>query len=830
MRKITPVDPSEMSASEVENRLTQIAYRRLPQSLIMTLVVVVLFVGLFWPFYPARPMTIWFCLLLITVAGRYAHWVLFQRATPDSAAFSKWRRMFVASAAVGGAAWAFGPTLLMPPAGRAESALFVGMLLSVSAVAMNMMASQQAGLRAFLAAALLPPAVAAWRTGGDVEQIVALVLLAGFVSLVLSGHRAGKLIRELLEAELNLLASLKETSAARLESEKLAAAIADRTAELEASQQALNDQIRTLAENRNQLASSQDTLSQLIRSPVLGAGLESAVWYLTEQVAATFHIGRASVWRMADGGQSIQCFSLWDASTKRHSSGLVLSAKEFPAYFKRIKKDTPLIVEQAHTHPATCEFSTTYLAQFDISSLLDVPIHVNGKLWGVMCLEHIGTPRTWAPEHVAFATAAAALIALSIEKSLRWEAERSLLQAKNDAERANAAKSDFLSRMSHEWRTPLNAILGFSRLLASSHNEPGTPHGNGAKLSDEQAENVGEIIKAGEHLLVQVNEILDLSRIEGGHMELSLDAQALAPLVTECVTRMLPVARTRGITVNVAIDAALAVEADSAGLKRVMLALLSNAIKFNREGGQIRINGATNSGQVRLTVSDDGRGIAAENLKRLFRPFERLENSYDGIEGTGIGLALIKALVEAMGGSVGVDSQVGVGSHFWFTLPIGTRAVATSTPTPTQLAPSAQPVTPEIQHRTLLYVEDNLANLKLVRKIISMRPGLTLLDAASAETGLEIARREKPDLILLDINLPGMSGLAALRHLQDHPDTCRIPVLAVTANAMPKDIQQGKDAGFVDYLVKPLNIPLFLKAIDRELAALKPSLEIAKAP
>ncbi|MEW5771326.1 MAG: PAS domain S-box protein [Pseudomonadota bacterium] len=378
-----------------------------------------------------------------------------------------------------------------------------------------------------------------------------------------------------------------------------------------------------------------------------------------------------------------------------------------------------------------------------------------------------------------------------------------LRASRDEAERANAAKSEFLSRMSHELRTPLNAILGFGQLLEHELERSGNA---------EQVDNTREILHAGEHLLELVNEVLDLSRIESGRLEVSLETVPLAAMVEACLMQIQPLAARRNLSIARRVTTDCGVLADRTRLKEVLLNLLSNAVKYNREGGTIEVACAPGSGQrVRVEVRDTGIGIAAEALPRLFRPFERLEGAYAGVEGTGIGLALAKKLVEAMDGAIGVESVPGEGSTFWFELPVADHAP------PEPPAPQhhrEMPVAGQERLCTLLYVEDNPANLRLAHKIVAKRAGLRMLDAGNAEDGLAIAVRERPDLILLDINLPDLDGYEALRRLRESPATRDIPVIAVSANAMTRDVRRAMEAGFDDYLTKPLDIGVFLKTID----------------
>jgi PAS domain S-box-containing protein len=392
----------------------------------------------------------------------------------------------------------------------------------------------------------------------------------------------------------------------------------------------------------------------------------------------------------------------------------------------------------------------------------------------------------------------------------RQQAETALRTAKDEAERANRAKSEFLSRMSHELRTPLNAVLGFAQLLQTEADEP---------LSPRQAARVQEMLRGGHHLLRLINDVLDLSRIEAGALQLDLEPVDLADLVGDCIRLVAPAASDRQVTLHVQPGAPdrQHVQADPTRLRQVLLNLLSNAVKYNRPGGLVEVSWTPEPERASLclAVADTGPGLSAEQQSRLFQAFERLDARHSPVEGAGIGLALSRWLVTLMQGEIGVDSTPGQGSRFWVRLAEAPRPQ----PAPARSEPAgpARRPEPEPHHDTVLYIEDNTVNQLLMEGMLAQRPGVRLLTAGLPETGLSMALQAQPALVLLDIQLPGMDGYAVLKHLRADPRTAHIPVIAVSANAMPDDLRLAREAGFDDYVTKPVDLRALLAAVARVL-------------
>ncbi len=392
---------------------------------------------------------------------------------------------------------------------------------------------------------------------------------------------------------------------------------------------------------------------------------------------------------------------------------------------------------------------------------------------------------------------------IGTDNSARKRVELELNNAIRAAESANQAKSDFLSSMSHELRTPLSAILGFAQLI-----ETGSPLPTPA-----QKRSVDQILRAGWYLLELINEILDLALIESGKLSLSLEPISLAEIMLECQSMVEPQAKKRSIGISFPhFEVACFVDADRMRLKQVLINLLSNAIKYNRPGGTVEVQCRTvAAGRLRISIEDSGLGLSADKLSQLFQPFNRLGQESNVEEGTGIGLVMTKRLIELMGGTIGVDSTPEVGSTFWVEIGLATQSQRSE---PADIAAPRAKARPHARLRTLLYVEDNPANLMLVEDLIARRPDIRLLSARDGNLGVEMARAELPDVILMDINLPGISGIKALKLLLEDPATAHIPIIALSANAMPRDIRKGLEAGFFRYLTKPIKVVEFMDTLD----------------
>jgi signal transduction histidine kinase/DNA-binding NarL/FixJ family response regulator len=467
-----------------------------------------------------------------------------------------------------------------------------------------------------------------------------------------------------------------------------------------------------------------------------------------------------------------------------------------------------------HVHPddrAAFDEALDRLTQGASASTVDVRFrHANGdERWVTIDIvpERRGPNGDEEPA-AATETSAPAAVAYLQDVDDRRRLEHVQREAQRAAEAANQAKSDFLSRMSHELRTPLNAVIGFAQLLEMDD------------LTVTQRDSVHQIVRGGEHLLDLINEVLDIARIETGRLRLSLEPVRLDDVVHEVVDLVRPLAVARGIAIPYKVPQTCGchVYGDRQRLKQVLLNLIGNAVKYNRDHGRVDVDcEPVSDGRVRVRVADTGPGIAPEKLEMVFTPFERLDAETTGIEGTGLGLALARGLVDAMGGELGVESTVGVGSTFWVDLAL------TSAPVELAEAADSPPAPPEpARVSTVLYIEDNLSNVRLVERILAHRPHIRPIVAMQGQMGIELAQRHHPDLVLLDLNLPDMDGEEVLARLKAEPGCSDIPVVVVSADATARQIARLRASGASDYLTKPLDVARFLQVLDAHVGGPQP--------
>ena len=827
-RSISLANPRHTPESQdLEARLLYIALQRTYLNLLLSAATATIGLALFWPLFDHDRLLIWYPnLLLMGVLGS-ALYFAYRRASPTANAVRKWRHLFVLHTCHAGGAWALGPVMMLGQANGMQAMLLVSAMLCVSAVIVNSISEQRTAMLTFISMALLPPAVVAWMAGGSESQVTALVLLMGFLTLALVGGNSHQTMRAVLETQMRMRSVLDNSLDAILgvdaegkvtDWNRRAEAIFGWT-RAEMLGLRIDETIIPPASREKHLAGMarfMDTgdLAMMQRRVGLRARRRNGDEFPAELVIAPSRHG--DDWRFT-------CF-VTDITEREaaETSLLVLSRAVEQSPVSIVITDPSGTIQyvnpkfEAITGYRRAEvigrnpsvLSSGDKSAADYQGMWDTLLA--GQTWqGEFHNRRKDGSLFWELASISpvFNDQGELIHFVGVKEDFteRKEIELALVEARETAERANRAKSDFLSSMSHELRTPMNAILGFAQVLDMDD-----------RLHADQRDFVGEILKGGHHLLELINDVLELSRIESGKVHLSLEALELADVVDECRALILPLADARRLTLAVALPASATLRGDRVRLKQSLLNLLSNAVKYNREGGEIRLAATpAGAGRLRVTVSDSGHGIAPERMHELFQPFSRLGAEQGSIEGTGIGLNITRRLVELMGGKVGAESTPNLGSEFWIELPLADAPTAEAPRRPVPPAPSAPGPG---ESRGVLCIDDNPINLRLVARMLEIHRPLRLRTAHSATLGIELARAEPPDLILLDINMPGMDGFQALEILRGDARLRHVPVIAITANAMPRDIARGTAAGFDAYLTKPLNHALLVAEVDRFLA------------
>ena len=825
----TPVNPSgpvQTIDLDIDAKLLYAAYARKPLNLAMTGIIAIAGAVLLWTHVNPAVLGSWLVALLTATALGYLEYEWFTRTQPVGASVRKVQVIFMGQSVLAGAAWALGPTLMIWQGIGTLDALVVGVLLCVGAVGMTSIAAQKSAMQGFIAAALAPPAIAAFVTGGAMEQMLALTLLVAGVTLIKLGSDASDTLRAVMQAQIQLQAVLDSALDAVVSMDAQGRITAwSRRAHL------LLGWHQEEVENK--------VLKEFILRPVPGAARESALARMMKGAPESNLNRRIEMLAKHRDGHEIP--------VEVATTLLMLGGKAMTTAFIADISERKAIQERLALFRRVFDASNQSIVISDAKSCGLYQNHAHAQAMGYSDDEIIGKPfahalpqdaqAVWAEikraiaQHGAwdgqvpfrrkdgseFMTASHIGSIKDEQGNLQYvfnlftdftqERERleELKLAKVAAEKANLAKSDFLASMSHELRTPMNAVLGFGQILEFDES-----------LTPEQLDNVAEILKGGRHLLKLIDEVLDLAKIESSSIKLTLETVNLASLINDAWRVLAPVALTRSIVLHkdVALDAA--VTADRGRLKQVLLNLLSNAINFNRDGGEIGVYALElPTGQLRIEVADRGQGIAPERLPVIFEAFNRRGTVRGQVGGTGIGLIITRRLVDLMGGQVGVQSELGVGTTFWVDLPQANHAAdAPKATAPMPLIDNLAQFDVSVHQYSVLCIDDNPINLKLIDHLLAKRPRIHLITAHTPGLGIQLALGRQPDLILLDINMPGMDGYQVMEVLKTYARTKSIPIIAVTANASPRSVALGGSTGLAGYLTKPLDAEMFLATVD----------------
>lgn len=539
-------------------------------------------------------------------------------------------------------------------------------------------------------------------------------------------------------------------------------------------------------------------------------GTDGLVEAVLETLTGVLGVERASYWTLEENQQALTCLRLLTSSGTGFDTGLTIRRAENPVYFDELCAGRTIVAADAFRHPATQAFAEGYLAPLDVRSMMDAPLRAGARVRGVICCESVGRSRDWTPDEVSIAAAAAQFIAMALladDATLLAEDARA---AQAVAEKASAAKSEFLARMSHEIRTPLNGVLGMARLMSLEAQDART------------LERLEVVTRSGEMLLSLLNDVLDVSRIEAGAMKLSPERFDLRALVEDVRRLFTPMAQEKGLRITAAIEPGSHADlvADAGRIRQCLVNLVANAVKFT-EAGEIAVHAAAHAygegkAWVTLRVEDSGPGVPPDQLETIFAAFSQTdEGAARRHEGAGLGLTIVRRLARMMGGDVRAENRSEGGAAFTVTL----GADLPETPSPAVPGRGGPPEFAALAGRKVLIVDDNATNLTVAEEFLRAL-GAETMTAASGEAALELLGRETVDLCMLDVHMPGMHGLEVLRRIRaGEAGRRRLPVLALTADAMPGDRERFLAAGMDGYLPKPVEFDMMAHEAGRVLGA-----------
>ncbi len=815
----------------IDVELLHAAYGRKERNALLNYGTALTIALLFAPVFDRNIIITWVVAILVATMFLSIDVWRFKRAVPTAQhlypkkTFARWRTNYVIQSAITGLGWSVGPSLMILHSSGVGLTICLMVLIAVCSIAMNTLAGQRVAMQFFLVGALLPPAVAAASISGPIELLLSVTFLVALAQFLVVGQDSHKSMRERLEVQLRLRNILDSAQDAIIELDA-SGTITDY------NQCAESIFGRTKVEmiGKNFVDTNVPPANRAVQKKRLARFMRRDI----DQTSLMFEIDLARcngeifpaeatiTSRRVRGKRYFNAFITDITKRKLVENRIALFRRVFDSTTQSIgiTNGHGRVLYQNRAMRNLLGYSDEEIIDQDITMVIDNDIAdrtraeviggltQEGRWSGEIPLRRKDGSQFISFSNIGFVTNDHGKIQyvfniftdFSVELSRRSE----IAKAKELAERANGAKSEFLASMSHELRTPMNAILGFAQIL--EYDE---------ELNSDQKDSVAEILKGGRHLLELITEVLDLAKIESGRVNLSIEPVDLSQLVEECQQLIQPLAVARSISLATDIPAQTAVAADRTRLKQVLLNLLSNAVKYNRHGGKINVTvlPRTDKNMLRILVTDTGHGIDAASLGGLFQAFNRLGAEGSSIEGSGIGLTITKQLVELMAGRVGVNSVIGSGSTFWLELPMAILEILDKAPDQTR----SQVNITHRQQRRILCIDDNRVNLKLISHMLSKREHLEVLTAPTPQLGIELALAQAPDLILLDINMPDMDGYQVLQVLKSEPTLKSVPVFAVTANAMPRDVERGMAAGFAQYLIKPLDVSVLLKIVDEAL-------------